>query len=339
MAKIKKQYKVEKYNTLNEMRSNNMTLQELRFFSIYLSLINARNPETRLVRFDLLEFQRIMELSRVQAKDIKDTIDSLLCKIVHVPTQRGGFSAFQLFKRCKVDQDDDGIWFVEIDAHDDALPLMFEFKNKYFTYQLWNALRLKSANQVRMYELLKQYEKIGERKLPLEDLRLMLGIEPHEYPKWDRFRHRVLEACQEALAEYTDIKFTYEPIRKGIGKGTGRKITHVKFIIEKNENHTDKLSLENFINLQPETEIIDEYEDPLEQYEEYLKFYAEACDCEFSNLEMTVLFNCLTPIKDEFKRYHYLKGHYDNLNLEASKKKINNRFAYLKKMVRKELWP
>ena len=47
--------------------------------------------------------------------------------------------------------------FYEIDAHDRALPLMFDFKNKYFKYELWNALRLKSPNQVRMYEILKQW--------------------------------------------------------------------------------------------------------------------------------------------------------------------------------------
>lgn len=31
---------VQKQNILNEIRSNNLTLQELRFFSIYLSKIN-----------------------------------------------------------------------------------------------------------------------------------------------------------------------------------------------------------------------------------------------------------------------------------------------------------
>lgn len=65
---------------------------------------------------------------------------------------------------------------MEINASDDALPLMFEFKNRYFTYELWNALRLKSPNQVRMYEILKQYEKIGTRTLTIKELRNLLGI-------------------------------------------------------------------------------------------------------------------------------------------------------------------
>ena len=53
---------VEKRNVLNELRSNNMTLQELRFFSIYLSKINPWDKSTRVVRFPLDDFRRIMGL-------------------------------------------------------------------------------------------------------------------------------------------------------------------------------------------------------------------------------------------------------------------------------------
>lgn len=40
---------VSKRNVLNELRSNNMTVQELRFFSIYLSKINPWDISTRAV--------------------------------------------------------------------------------------------------------------------------------------------------------------------------------------------------------------------------------------------------------------------------------------------------
>ena len=56
---------VEKRNVLNELRSNNMTVQELRFFSIYLSKINPWDKSTRAVRFPIEEFQRIMGFGRL----------------------------------------------------------------------------------------------------------------------------------------------------------------------------------------------------------------------------------------------------------------------------------
>jgi plasmid replication initiation protein len=147
-----------------------MLLQELRFFSIYLAKINSNDLATRVVRFPLEDFRKIMDFDRLNLQLLKETANSLLQKIVHIPTESGGFIAFQLFKECVVEKDANGEWYVEIDAHDKALPLMFEFKEKYFSYKLWNALNLKSKNQLRMFEILKQYEKKGERTLLLEEL-------------------------------------------------------------------------------------------------------------------------------------------------------------------------
>lgn len=237
----------EKRNVLNELRSNNMTLQELRFFSIYLSKIDPYNVNTRCVRFPIEDFQRIMGFGRLNVAQLKASTNSLLSKIVNIPTERGGYTAFQLFKECTVDKDDNGEWYVEIDAHDKALPLMFEFKNRYFKYELWNALRLKSPNQLRMYEILKQYEKLERRELSIQELRELLGIAKNEYDRWERFRVRVLDSCQQALKESTDICYTYE--RGKTGKG-GKWLT-VIFHITKNKDYKEPLTLAEFIEEQP----------------------------------------------------------------------------------------
>ena len=244
MPKLRKNHLVEKRNVLNEMRANNMTLQELRFLSIYLSKINARDPSTRLVHFPLADFEAIMELGRLNINHIQNATNGLLQKVVNVPTERGGYIGFQLFKECKLDQADTGEWFVEIDAHDRALPLMFEFKREYFSYNLWNALRLKSSNQLRMYEILKQFEFIGDRVLSIDELKALLGIGKKEYPLFNDFKRRVLDVCQAALLEHTDICFDYEPYGK---RGKGGKILLLRFLIRKNENYVDQMNLSMFI--------------------------------------------------------------------------------------------
>ena len=189
---------VQKRNVLNELRINNMTLQELRFFSIYLSKINPRDVSTRVVRFPLSDFQKIMELGTdMNISHFKLTVRRILQQIVEVPNDSGaGYRAFHLFKEAVIEKDENDEWYVEFDAHDKALPLMFEFKNKYFKYELWNALRLKSSNQIRMYEILKQYENIGKREISVTELREMLGIAKNEYGRWERFKVRVLDSCQ-----------------------------------------------------------------------------------------------------------------------------------------------
>lgn len=315
---------VEKRNVLNELRCNNMTLQELRFFSIYLSKINPWDQSTRVVRFPLSDFQRIMGFGKLNIGQLKASTNSLLCKVVNIPDETGGYTAFTLFKKCRVFRSKDDEWFIEINASDDALPLMFDFKNKYFKYELWNALRLKSANQVRMYEILKQYEKIGKRELSVHELRELLGIDKDEYTYWQNFKVRVLDSCQQALKETTDICFTYER-----GKvGQGGKWLSVVFYITKNTDYIDQLSLDEFIAQQPEPaplefgtiaedgefveqttffdddNALDQSENYEDEDEKMVKVYgseriaelAEVCKYEFDKDQMNVIFGLIRDL-------------------------------------------
>lgn len=344
---------VEKRNILNELRSNNMTLQELRFFSIYLSKINPYDVSTRVVRFPLNDFVRIMGIGTdVNIPHFRLTVRHILQQIVEVPNEGGvGYSAFQLFKRAKVEKDELDEWYVEFDAHDEALPLMFDFKNRYFKYELWNALRLKSPNQVRMYEILKQYETLGRRELSVKDLRALLGVTPTEYAGrtgWSDFKKYVLDACQKALKETTDICFTYE--RGKVGPG-GKWLTII-FHIEKNTEYVDQLTLDEFIELQPEVVVNAEEvplpDDPLHWIDVYgsdeLANLAEACNYEFTRLQMERILAVLRRIDilpDEMTndvrwgRVFYLQEKYIVLNAVADEKArrgekpIDNRYAYL----------
>lgn len=342
MIGIKGNELIEKRNVLNEIRSSSMTLQELRFFSIYLSKINARDKSTRVVRFPLSDFQKIMELGRMNIQHMKQTTDGLLTKVVNIKNERGGYTGFQLFKECTVDQDEYGEWYVEIDAHDKALPLMFDFKNEYFTYELWNALRLRSTNQVRMYEILKQHQNYisGKFEISVKDLREQMGIAFSEYTRWERFKVRVLDACQQALAETTDIRFTYER-----GKvGTGGKWLTIIFHIEKNDDYIDQLTLDEFIDLQPEPVELSEEEQLAAYSSERLGFLAGACDYEFSEEDMRVLTDKLIGLgyvgsKKETERYDYLLRKYHELNAhkDIPRDAKKRRFGYMKWLIDRDI--
>ena len=247
--KLKKGNKVEKRNDLNEIRTKHMTMQQLRFFAIYLSRINARDESTRRVRFPLADFQKIMGLGRLNIANLKAATDGLLCQIVHLPNKNGGYKSFQLFKECTVDKAPDGEWFVEIDAHDKALPMFFDFKEKYFTYDVGNVLRLGSSNQMRMYEILKQRQTLRQPVIiQLQELRELLGLDDDKYTRYQDFRVRILDKAQKELAEQTDIKFTYEPVKKG------RKIAALAFNIQRNDLKFPQMCIEEYIAALPDPE-------------------------------------------------------------------------------------
>jgi plasmid replication initiation protein len=365
MSKIYETAIIEKRNVLNELRSNNMTVQELRFFSIYLSKINPWDISTRTVRFPIEDFQRIMGFGKLNIGQLKASINSLLCKIVSVPDERGGFTAFQLFKECTVSKNDDGEWYVEIDAHDKALSLMFDFKNRYFKYELWNALRLKSPNQVRMYEILKQYEGLGKRELSVQELRELLGIGKNEYSGrtgWSDFKRYVLDSCQQALKTSTDICFTYE--RGKTGKG-GKWLTIV-FYINKNKDYVDRLSLDEFIKIQPKPEPLmldtaveeefegqvtfdtlqDEYEEDKEDQEKEIDYGSDlanllgsaALDDEFTPEQVRVIQDLVLKAvrsHDHMELCSYLLTQLHKMNVYAPKKE--KRFVYLCKMIKNDI--
>lgn len=340
---LKKNNLVVKKNILNELRANNMTLQELRFFSIYLSRINPNDIETRVVSFPLEDFRLIMELGRLNIEYLKNTTNSLLGKIINIPLESGGYEAFQVFKRCKVFLENE-IWYIEIDAHDQALPLMFDFKEKYFSYKLWNTLKLKSSNQIRMYEILKQYEKIGYRIMTVDYLKMQLGIGEKEYQRFNNLVYRVIEPCKKALEENTDIKFTYEPYG---AKGKFGKILELKFNIFKNNCYQDQLTLDEFIEEQKKIEIHPEDEKrestEISRYDSRISFMQEACNNEFSKEEIIVLYNAAHKIlpdsdfHDDLTLFHFFKDKYDELNMRSKKSNIKYRFNYLKKIFDAEI--
>jgi plasmid replication initiation protein len=342
---IKKNYIIEKRNDLNSIRANGMSLQELRFFSIYLAKINSRDLSTRVVEFKISDFQKIMNFKgHLNIENLKNITNKLLSKVINIPNDENGYTAFTLFKKCKVYQNkEDGEWYVQIDANDESLELMFEFKKKYFTYELWNALQLKSSNQLRMYEILKQYERIGERIITITELRHLLGIKDKEYTRYEDFRKCVLDTCKDALKMYSDIQFSYEPTGK---KGPRGKIIYLKFTIIKNLNYVDRLNLDDFLNAdEMHNNIIEaNLQDTSEEIQnnEYLSLYSECCNDEFNKEQLRLIIDYLVeiiPYNDDKdividKRYKYLQRKYDELNFhDRPSKPIKNRFAYLKKLL------
>ena len=332
---------VEKRNVLNELRTTLHTTQELRLFSIYLSKINPFDTNTRVVRFPLSDFQRIMNFGKLNIAQLKASASGVLKAQVFIPKGNGGFKGINLFETFEIDQDSGGSWYVEINATNAALPLMFDFKDRYFKYELWNALRLKAPSQIRMYEILKQYEKIGKREIEVKELQELLGV---NYTRWDRFKAKVLDSCQQALKDTTDICYTYER-----GKtGTGGKWLTIIFHIIKNDDYVDQLSLWEYMEQaaeqsgaaqEPQLELFDT---DTEQNES-TAFFSDACDNEFTAAEIESFISIISTIDlpehelgIQFARHHFLLEQYKKLKAIAERKEIKNRYSYFYTMIQSE---
>lgn len=328
---------VQKRNMLNELRTTLHSTQELRLFSIYLSKINPYDTNTRVVRFPLTDFQRIMNFGKLNIAQLKASANSILKSQVFLPKDNGGFKGVNLFETFEVDQDSAGNWYVEINATNAALPLMFDFKDRYFKYELWNALRLKAPSQIRMYEILKQYEYIGKREIEVKELQELLGV---NYTRWDRFKAKVLGSCQQALKDTTDICFTYER-----GKtGTGGKWLTIIFHISKNTDYVDQLTLFEFIGGDggATAKLPDDQQLELcdTKADDNITFYSGACNDEFTATEIESLLAVINTMElpqhemgAAFAKYHYLLEQYTRFKAIAERTAIKNRYSYFYTML------
>jgi len=126
----------------------------------------------------------------------------------------------------------DGV--LEIEFSHRLLGYLLEIKDKYLKYNIINIMSLSSKYVIRLYKILKdtfekksRYGNKVELELSIKELREKLEI-PRSYQYSSHIKQRILEKAKSELAEHTDILFDYEEIK------TGRKVTHLKFIIRPN---------------------------------------------------------------------------------------------------------
>jgi plasmid replication initiation protein len=143
-------------------------------------------------------------------------------------------------------QQDEGSGIVKVMFHPFLKPLYLNLnrENPFTVYELSNALKLRSTYSLRVYELLKQYQKLGHREITIEHMRTMFDLQPDEYERYNDFKRKVILQAQKEINGKTDIVFDFEEIK------TGRKVTSIKFNIKSNRPKT--LNEISVTSLQPE---------------------------------------------------------------------------------------
>ena len=121
--------------------------------------------------------------------------------------------------------------YVKLKFDPELKPYLLHLKSEFTIIELPEIMSVSSFAAIRMYELLKQYEQIGERKISLTGLRKNCGIEEKEYPLFGNFKQRVLKIAQREINSKTDINIEYEEIKES------RKVVAIKFLIKKNPNY------------------------------------------------------------------------------------------------------
>lgn len=119
---------------------------------------------------------------------------------------------------------------ISMQFHDDLVPYLLNLQSQYTKYRLGYVMNFKYEYSFRIYELMKEYEKIGERTILISDLKQMLSINKDEkYQKYSHFKARVINKSLEEINKFSDIQVTMKKEEK-----EGKKVVGIVFEIRSN---------------------------------------------------------------------------------------------------------
>ncbi|MBA7492836.1 hypothetical protein ES702_03389 [subsurface metagenome] len=270
---------IKKSNKLVEAKYR-LDIWEMRVFTKALSMIKKDDEDLKPYRIYLSDMIKEFGLSKGTAyKLLKYGAEDLNDRTIRIirETPEGdkefktkiitGVDSF-------VDVNNPKAQYIDVTFHENLKKDLVRLKEQFTTYDIRNVVNLPSTYSYRVYELLKQYERIKTRTFELENLKKIVGAieflgkdQPpiDHYPLYGNFRQKVLLKAQKDLSDHTDINFTFEPIKRG------RKITEIKFFISKNtpkrdeKNQTPKAPKydigETFAQLEPHIKDWEDYDE------------------------------------------------------------------------------
>ena len=175
-----------------------------------------------------------IELSGTKTNDrdaLKNACEEILSKPLKISTERGWLMA----NWCNDIEYVHEKGIITYKVSEKLKPYIIDLKNNYLKYDLKNILPLKSEYSIRVYEWLKdiynskqRYNKKMIEEFEIDFLRERL-IVPDSYNTNNLFT-RVIDKAKEDLEKHTDIRFTYQALKKG----SGNTFTHIEFTISKN---------------------------------------------------------------------------------------------------------
>jgi len=213
---------IRKSNLLIEA-SYKLTLVEQRIVMILASMIKQEDDEFKKYQLNIKEFAGLLDLknkdeySHVQSVTKKLLTRAFTIKMPGALLQIGWLSSAKYL---------DGQGIVELCFDPQLKPYLLQLKDRFTSYRLRNVIQLRSSFSIRIYELLKQYEKLGERTFLLETLREYLGLEESQYKLYGDFKRKIILVAQTELSEKTDLSFEFEEIK------VSRRVGKIRFIIQ-----------------------------------------------------------------------------------------------------------
>ena len=327
---------VQKSSPLFGLWKSELTLAEFKILDTYLSRIDSHNEEKRSVIFQKGELERILGVKRIRTEELDERLKHLMTTVkIEDTTEKKGFTRIALFEKAVVEQDDNGLWQVEMVCTPSAMKYFFNIENLgYLLYKL-RCITLLSSRYTYILFLYLEANKFRKTwTVGLEELKSILNCNNEEcYKKFKVFNDRLLKRVKAEMDEKTECRYVYEPVK------AGRSVVGIKFTVENlskgiiKEDKDIQITIDDYLAKKPVW---------------YGALFVNDI-CEFTEVQLDEIQQILITVPDykmsknsavygdiNLCRYHYIAQKYATLNTRHAEKPIKNRFAYFIKMLKKD---
>lgn len=225
---IKPYSDVKQANYLVENRPK-MNTDETRLFLTLVASVNKNDTELNELQIPVSEFAELWGLDENGAYGrLKAALRGLRGKEFFVEgiNPATGKLRFLTTSYITTAVYEEGCAYATVKISDAFKPYLLALKNQYTSYLLQNVMSLTSVNAIRNYELLKQYQSLGQRTFTVDEYKQLLKLE-NKYALNADLRRYVVEPAIEEINANTDIHVSYE----FVGRGQRAKL---RFTIETN---------------------------------------------------------------------------------------------------------
>ena len=202
---------------------------ELNYKSIILEQLfinRVQDSEGELTAsFSLSELKKRFNMEKCSMNDFHNLMLDIVRSTVKYVNENGNECYVSIYSIFRIYKDDNLGWCVEITVNEKAYDVIRNRKKARSEY----LEKLKSLAIVRLYVLLHMSRKENEKdfEISVSELRYQLFISDDEYKRWDNFKRKVLDAGRSQINEITDLEFSYERGKTGLGGKWETIIFHI----------------------------------------------------------------------------------------------------------------
>jgi len=216
--------------------------------SLYYCMLNKVDikGDNETFRLTLKEIQSLVGDKRINFKSYIDGATSLLSKKFYIDKSKSASGMNEIITCLAGVRYKDGV--LELQVASMLKPYLIAQKGiSYSKIYMNSVFSLKSIYAKRIYEILysESYKEIFE--IEIDEFKDLLNYEAVEskrfYPKWDRFKDRILKPSIDAINSSTNIEVVAIPIKEV------RAFKSIRFIIKRKENDT-------LISFEDETNVV-----------------------------------------------------------------------------------